>query len=59
MGSQKATLQQGPSHDPLDIGFEFKHCQKDPKGGELYPPTVKSWETVMEAGNDANVQIAH
>lgn len=39
-------------------GFEFKHGRTDPKGGELYPATAKSWETVMEAGKDADVQIA-
>jgi len=32
------------------IGFELKYLQWDPKGGELYSVTAKSWETVMVAG---------
>jgi len=38
-------------------GFECEHGQQDPKGGELYPATVKSWETAMEAGHSTDVQI--
>jgi len=38
-------------------GFECEHRRQDPKGGELYLTTVKSWETVMEAGRSTDVQI--
>ena len=36
---------------------EILQQQKDPKGGELFAATAKSWETVMEAGRYTDVQI--
>jgi len=38
-------------------GFEFEHMQRDPKGGDLCPITVKPWETAVEAGRCTDVQI--
>jgi len=38
-------------------GSECQRVPWDPKGGELYLVTAKSWETVMEAGSCPDVQI--
>ena len=38
-------------------GFECLQGPWDPKGGELYRPTAKPWETVVEAGRCSDVQI--
>jgi len=38
-------------------GFECERGWQDPKGGELYPVTVKPWETAVEAGRSTDVQI--
>jgi len=39
-------------------GLWLKAClQWDPKGGELYTTTAKPWETVVDAGLGADVQI--
>jgi len=39
------------------LGSECLQGPWDPKGGELYRPTVKPWETVVEAGRCSDVQI--
>lgn len=41
----------------LGQGSECEHRQRDPKGGDLHPATVKPWETVVEAGSGVDVQI--
>lgn len=38
-------------------GFECERGWQDPKGGELYPVTVKPWETAVEAGLYTDVQF--
>jgi len=47
------------SPDPQSSGQGFECVQGpwDPKGGELSRPTVKPWETVVEAGRCPDVQI--
>jgi len=48
-----------PPDLPVDVGqgSECEHRWQDPKGGDLYPATVKPWETVVEAGHITDVQI--
>jgi len=38
-------------------GFEWKHLQQDPKGGDLCLATAKPQEHVVEAGLVTDVQI--
>ena len=46
-----------PGSKSIGQGSECLQGPWDPKGGELYRPTVKPWETVVEAGRCSDVQI--
>ena len=39
-----------PGLKSIGLGSECLQGPWDPKGGELYRPTVKPWETVVKAG---------
>jgi len=43
--------------EPRFPRFECQSVQWDPKGGDLYPATMKPWETVVEVGSITDVQI--
>jgi len=51
------TCMESPDPQSSGQGFECLQGPWDPKGGELYRPTVKPWETVVEAGRCSDVQI--